>query len=575
MTEELSKTQRLKEITSILRQHSFISNFYHQTNPDEILATFQELGPTFIKLGQMLSTRPDLVSPEYITALRTLQDKVPADDYQTVAQIFQTETGKSIDEVFKTFEHQPFASASVGQCHYATLPDDTKVVVKIQHPAVSQLIKVDLALFKKAIKLLKYIPGDLSVVNLDAVVDQLSASLLSEVNTLQEAKNGVEFYNLNNGDGIIQVPRVYLKYCHQKILVNEAMKGKSIKHLISQPLPEDQEQEQQLKDIQSQIAQILVKNFIKQVFVDHFFHADPHPGNILFYQVDSDNPYMATDHEYTKQFGDLTIHFSSQRQLPNYRLVYLDFGMMGTLTSAMADDIAQIIIALTSKDNYRISRAVLNVCNRTDEVDEQKFIREFSQFVRPYLNTQLANINIPQMLYAITELCRNNHLQLKPEVTLLFKAFGTLEGTIAKLDPSLSMMEVAKPFAKDYFKRHFNWKDVVTTHLGSTYNNLEAAARLPEKLERTMDQVATGDTKINLHYIGQKRVLAKFDQLLNRLLVVIMLASLILSSSILVVGSRDRFIYRLGTAGWIIAIVVSIALVISSLRKKWKHYVNE
>ena len=280
---------------------------------------------------------------------------------------------------------------------------------------------------------------------------------------------------------------------------------------------------------------------------------------------------MATDHEYTKQFGDLTIHFSSQRQLPDYRLVYLDFGMMGTLTSAMADDIAQIIIALTSKDNYRISRAVLNVCNRTGEVDEQKFIREFSQFVRPYLNTQLANINIPQMLYAITQLCRNNHLQLKPEVTLLFKAFGTLEGTIAKLDPSLSMMDVAKPFAKDYFKRHFNWKDVVTTHLGSTYNNLEAAARLPEKMERTMDQVATGDTKINLHYIGQKRVLAKLDQLLNRLLVVIMLASLILSSSILVVGSRDRFIYRLGTAGWIIAIVVSIALVISSLRKKWKH----
>lgn len=571
MTEELSKTQRLKEITSILRQHSFISNFYHQTNPDEILATFQELGTTFIKLGQMLSTRPDLVSPEYITALRTLQDKVPADDYQTVAQIFRTETGKSLDEVFKTFEHQPFASASVGQCHYATLPDDTKVVVKIQHPAVSQLIKVDLALFKKAIKLLKYVPGDLSVVDLDAVLDQLSASLLSEVNTLQEAKNGIEFYNLNNGDGIIQVPRVYLKYCHQKVLVNEAMKGKSIKNLISQPLPEDQEQAQQLKDMQSQVAQILVKNFIKQVFVDHFFHADPHPGNILFYQVDSDKPSMATNHEYTKQFGDLTIHFSSQRQLPDYRLVYLDFGMMGTLTSAMADDIAQIIIALTSKDNYRISRAVLNVCNRTDEVDEQKFICEFSQFVRPYLNDQLANINIPQMLYAITQLCHNNHLQLKPEVTLLFKAFGTLEGTIAKLDPSLSMMEVAKPFAKDYFKRHFNWKDVVTTHLGSAYNNLEAAARLPEKMERTMDQIATGDTKINLHYIGQKRVLAKLDQLLNRLLVVIMLASLILSSSILVVGSRDRFIYRLGTAGWIIAIVVSIALVISSLRKKWKH----
>ena len=270
MTKEISKTQRLKEITKILREHSFISNFYHQTNPDEILATFQELGPTFIKLGQMLSTRPDLVSPEYITALRTLQDDVPADDYETVAQIFQSETGQTIDEVFKTFEHQPFASASVGQCHYATLPDDTKVVVKIQHPAVSKLIKVDLALFKRAISLLKYVPGDLSVVDLDAVVNQLSTSLLSEVNTLKEAQNGVKFYNLNNGNGIIQVPRVYMKYCHPKVLVNEAVKGQSIKHLMNQPLSKDPTQAQQTKEMQSHIAQVLVKNFIKQVFVDHF-----------------------------------------------------------------------------------------------------------------------------------------------------------------------------------------------------------------------------------------------------------------------------------------------------------------
>ncbi len=135
MATQISQAERLREIMGILRRHSFISNFYHQTNPDEVLATFQELGPTFIKLGQMLSTRPDLVSPDYIKALRTLQDKVPADDYDTVAQIFLNETGQTIDQAFKTFAHQPFASASVGQCHYATLEDGTKVVVKIQQSA--------------------------------------------------------------------------------------------------------------------------------------------------------------------------------------------------------------------------------------------------------------------------------------------------------------------------------------------------------------------------------------------------------------------------------------------------------
>lgn len=571
MTEEISQTSRVKEITGILRKHSFLSNFYHQTNPDEILATFQELGPTFIKLGQMLSTRPDLVSPQYIKALRTLQDDVPADDYETVAKVFEDATGKKIEDVFTSFDKHPFASASVGQCHYAVLPDGKKVVVKIQHPAVSQLIKVDLSLFKKAIRLLKYVPGDLSVVDLNAVVDQLSASLLSEVDTVQEAKNGVKFYELNNNDGIIEVPQVYTDYCHPKVLVNEAMPGKSIKYLMAKKLPEDPTAAGKQRQLQKNVATTLVRNFIKEVFVDHFFHADPHPGNILLHYLQDDPQQMATDHELTKSFGDLTLHISSEHQLPPYRLIYLDFGMMGTLSSSLADDIAQIIIALTSKDDYRISRAVLNVCNRTGEVDEQRFLREFSSFIRPYLNAQLSSIDIPQMLFSITQLCKDNQLQLKPEVTILFKAFGTLEGSIAKLDPSLSMMEVAKPFARDYFKRHFNLKESVIEHLGSAYNNLEAASRLPEKMERTLDQITTGDSRINLHYIGQKKVLNKIDHLLNRLLIVIMLASLILSSSVLVVGSRDRFIYRLGVGGWLFAIIVAIILVISTLRKRWQQ----
>lgn len=571
MTKEISPTSRVKEIMGILRKHSFLSNFYHQTNPSEILATFQELGPTFIKLGQMLSTRPDLVSPEYIRALRTLQDDVPADDFQTVSKVFTAATGKQIHDVFATFDEQPFASASVGQCHYATLQDGKKVVVKVQHPAVSQLIKVDLALFKKAVHLIKYVPGDFSVVDFNAVVDQLSASLLSEVDTMQEARNGVRFYDLNNGDNIIQVPRVYMDYCHPQVLVNEAMPGKSIKYLLSQQVPADPEKARQQKQLHQIIAHVLVNNFIKEVFEDHFFHADPHPGNILFYPLNDEQTQMATDQEITKTFGEVTLHLSHQHQLPPYRLVYLDFGMMGTLTSTLADDIAQIILALTSKDNYRISQAVLNVCNRTGEVDEQKFLREFSSFIRPYLNAQLSSIDVAQMLFSITQLCQANHLQLKPEVTILFKAFGTLEGSIAKLDPSLSMMEVAKPFARDYFKRHFHLRESLYQYLGTAYTNFESSLRLPQKIERSLDQVTTGNARVNLHYIGQKKVLNQIDRLLNRLLIVIMLASLILSSSILVVGSRDRFIYRLGVGGWLVAVIVAIILVISSLHKRWQN----
>lgn len=569
MAASISKSERLTEILKIMRRHQFLTNFYHQTHPEEVLAAFQELGPTFIKMGQLISTRPDLVSPAYIKALSKLQDQVPADSYKTVCQVFKNNTGHLPEELFKSFDHQPFASASVGQCHYATLKDGTKVVVKVQHPAVDQLIKADLALFRRAIKLLKYVPGKLTVVDFNQVLDELSNSLLSEVNTMQEAVWGQEFYQNNNGDGIIRVPKVYLDQCHPQILVNQAMTGKSIKYLVAQKQPSDKAAAQQWQTERKTIAETLVRNFIKQVFEDHFFHADPHPGNILFYRVKHQNE-LATTNEVKREFGDLTVHFSTQQSLPPYRLVYLDFGMMGRLSSAMADGIAQIILAVASQDEFGAAQAVLNVCNRTGEVDEQGFSRDFARFIQPYLHTPLAKIDMGQLIFSITQLCQGHHLQLRSEVTLLFKAFGSLEMTVAKLDPDISMMSVARPFATQWFKDHYHFKESLTHHVHQGYSALIAGAQIPTKANRLLDQLLTGQARVNLKYVGQRKVLDKLNRLLNRLLIVIMLASLIMSSSILVVGSSAHpIIYKLGVAGWILAIVITAIFLIKNAYTSW------
>lgn len=177
--EDIKKSTRLHKIMQVMRKYHFVSNFYHQTNPQEICQALQELGPTFIKLGQILSTRPDLVSPSYIKELRRLQDQVKADDYATVEHTFKEETGKSINDVFASFEKKPFASASIGQVHHATLKDGTAVVVKVQHPEVGALVNTDLTLLRKAVVLFKYVPQDIAVVDLNKVIDELSASLLS------------------------------------------------------------------------------------------------------------------------------------------------------------------------------------------------------------------------------------------------------------------------------------------------------------------------------------------------------------------------------------------------------------
>lgn len=573
--DELKKSTRLREIVQVIRKYHFVSNFYHQTNPENIRQTLQELGPTFIKLGQIMSTRPDLVSPAYIKELRRLQDQVKADNFITVQQTFTKETGKKIADVFDDFDPQPFASASIGQVHHAKLKDGTPVVVKIQHPEVETLVSTDLALLRKAVSLLKYVPKDITVVDLKKVIDELGSSLLSEVNTLDEAHNGQEFYQLNNGDGPIMVPQVYIKHCAPKVLVNEAMPGKSIRHLFEGPVvtsPDDP-----VAKKRRQVALTLVNNFLKQIFVDHFFHADPHPGNILIRELaPGENNDLATTKQVEKSLGNMTVGYQRQESLPAYRIIYLDFGMMGRLTPALANNIAQVVIAINTQDVRKIGRAVLNICNRTGEVDETKFFKELGAFIQPYFSAGIGNIDFANVLYQIIQLCQGNHLQIKSEVTLLIKAFGTLEGTIAKLDPSLSMMEVAQDFGRHYLMRNFNWRTAVNNNLMNLLFASQATAKMPEKINELIDTFVSGDAKVDLQYKDQKNVLKQLERLMNRFMIAIILAAVILGSSLLVEGSTSHpHIFRLGVTGYSISLVIIGLLIVSELIHRWRDWRNK
>lgn len=572
----LSQKTRLKQIIKVLNEHSFITNFYRQKHPEEIRAALEELGPTFIKVGQLLSTRPDLVSPEYIKELRQLQDHVDIDSFATVQKTFQEQTGKRIDEVFKTFDPKPFASASIGQTHHATLPDGTPVVVKVQHPAVTQLVQTDLALFRRALNMISYTPIDFSVIDPKRVLDELSTSLLHEIDTTTEVENGQEFYRLNNGDDIIQVPKVYPKYCTQKILVNEAMPGQSIKHLMNEKLPDDEQKAKQLKDRNHYLAHVLVENFIKQVFEDHFFHADPHPGNVLFYELSADDvkkQATAKEIDYHKKLGNNEITIEKEHSLPPYRLVYLDFGMMGRLSPDLTDNIANIVVALNSKSTRQIGKAILSVCNQTGKVDEGEFYNQLGNFMAPYFNAGLGSIDLPNMLFQVISLCRQNNLQVKPEVTLLIKAFSSIEGIVSTLDPDMSMMEVARPFAKKYIFKHFDWKESLENGAWQARQAALNSVALPSRINDLLEVLSSGQAKINFQYKDQAKLLRTLERMVNRLLIVIILAAVILGSSMLVeAGTKHPAVFRLGTTGYTIALIIILFLCISELIRYWKEH---
>ncbi len=564
---------RLKEILSVIRQYKLITNFYHQTNPQAVREALEQLGPTFIKAGQLLSTRPDLVSPAYIKELQQLQDNVPPEPFLVAKKRVEAAIQQPIEEVFSSFDQHPFASASIGQTYHAQLTDGTKVVVKVQHHNVPELVRTDLSLFDKALRILKIVPTGKSAINIDRAYQELRKSLLNEIDTKLEASNGAEFYRLNNGDGIIRVPKVYPQYSGQGVLVNQAMNGKSIKHYLAQPLAEDEQQRQAQQKERHYLAKELVRNFIKQVFDDHYFHADPHPGNILFYRLPvNDQPTLKTTHQWSKKVMGTSIATQTQTVLPPLRLVYLDFGMMGHLTPNLADGIAQIVLALNSKDEQAIGTAILAVCNRVGPVDELRFYRQLGELISPYFNEGLGDIDFADLLFHIIHLCEDNNLQVKSEVTLLVKAFGMLENTVAKLDPELSMMEVARPFAKKYFWQKFNFRNLVDEQLLALVKGVQSTSQFPTRINRFLQILSNGQVQINFRYQNERKVLKYLEKIVDRLMVVIILAAVILGSSILVKGSDDHSsINHIGMIGYLVAILVIIILLVSTLIERWRH----
>ncbi|MCI2031272.1 ABC1 kinase family protein [Limosilactobacillus sp.] len=571
-----SPGKRLRRIMQVMREYHFLSNFYHQKNPDEVCQALEELGPTFIKMGQILSTRSDLVSPEYVKAFRKLQDDVPADDFASVKETFETETGKKISAAFKSFEEKPFASASIGQVHHAELKDGTSVVVKVQHPDVTKLVSTDLALLRRAVELLKYVPTGISVVDPIKIFNELSNSLRKEIDTIQEAKNGIEFYRLNNDHSIIRVPKVYLEYCAPKILVNESMPGKSIKYLANTPLSKKPAKAKEQQEMRHQIAQALVKNFLKQVFVDHYFQADPHPGNILIHEMSQDEQQarkFETTKSYQKQVGYTNFSYQKQEALPPYQVIWIDFGMMGRISPSTADGIAKIVLAINSQDIHEIGQAIIPMCEQTGPLNEQKFYRELGRFLRPYLNTGLADINFTKMLYQIVQLCQSNNLHIHSQVTMLVRAFGILESVIAKLDPSLSMLEVARPFGKQYLKQHFDLRHQLDNSLWNSYRAVRDITRMPGKLNTFFDAISEGNARVNLHYSDQEKLMKWVSRIVNRIIIAIILAAIIVGSSLLVEGSADHpHIYHLGVLGYSLAIAIITIMAISEMVRRYKKY---
>ncbi|HBL1857926.1 TPA: AarF/ABC1/UbiB kinase family protein [Enterococcus faecium] len=569
---------RLAEIIRVFINYNVVPNFVQQKNPEQVKKAFEELGPTFIKIGQMLSVREDLLSSAFTQTFKTLQDSVPSDTFSTVKKTIETELSLSLSDIFDDFSKSPFASASMGQAHRAKLKNGDSVVVKIQHPNIAEEIRLDLQLFERAIPLIKYIP-ETSVVDLKGVLQEVKRSLINEMDFLKESQNGEQFYQKNNGWKEIRIPKIYDAFCSKKVIVMEEMSGKNLNHLMNAKNgTETFITGIQNKQLKQEVAKLLVENFMKQVFDDGFFHADPHPGNLLFHVLTKEEQTRAsqkTETVHKKEFGSFTFRASTSTEDPvaPYTVNYIDFGMMGHLSAGLRQKLTQAVLALYTKDAYRIEKAVLRLCQQEGVFDESRFHQELTSFLEQYYDSPIDEINLQEVFTHVVTICHQNNLQFDRDITLLLKAFGTLEGVIRVLDPEVSLMEVASPFAQHYFLTHLDVEDTLKQSGLDLLEGMKAAPKIPQQLHHLLEMWSSGQGKVNLELKKQDKLLSRIESMINRLVFGMILAALIVGSSLLVQAApveNAEVVSLLGIFTYAIAAFVIIFLAIDALIQMYK-----
>lgn len=524
--------KRLREIVKIFVSYGFgylvdakLKN-NQEKSPENLRKALIELGPTFIKFGQILSTRPDFIPANYIKELEKLQDSVSSEDISIIDKIFYKEFKCSIKETFIDFEERPIASASIAQVHRATLNGGRKVVVKIQHQDIYEKMNLDIKILMRLAKIANSKFED-SVINPMEVLQEIKDATEKELNFYNEAENIKKFRRLNKGVVCIYAPEVIEEFSGKKVITMEAIEGfkiTDIEKLLLQGYD------------RNDVAKKLSLSFFKQAFDDGFFHGDPHPGNLL---------------------------------INDGRICFIDFGIIGELSPSIKKWINEAIIAIATKDIERIISFIMAVGVKTGKVNSNYLYEDLEYLFDNYLVTSLKNIKISVLLQEIFQIANRNNVQLPRDLVSLIRAMVILEGVVAQLAPEIDILDVVIPFVrlkgKKIIKENFD-KDQLAFKL---YNFTSDGMKLPSKLIELINSIVRGRTKIQFQVENLNSSIFQLNRMVNRMVFGFIVAAMIISSALIVnsnVGPKVVGISIIGITGYLISAVFALWLMISIIK---------
>lgn len=488
----------------------------------------EELGPTFVKLGQVLSTRPDLISPEYLHELAELQDNVPPFSFAEVEEIFLMETGKKPHELFLEFNKQPMAAASIGQVHWGRLQDGNEVVIKVQRPDIENIIAVDLEILAYLASLMEQYLEELQGHRPSAVVGEFARSLSLEIDYMFEVANIQRFARQFRDNKSIYVPLVYADLSTERILTMEYIKG-----IKASKVATLRSQGYDLHLIAERGANLVME----QVFVHGFFHGDPHPGNIFI--------------------------------LPGDVICFLDFGMMGRISRQDREDFTDLMLSIVTKNDRKITAGVLSITTPFGKLDHAALSRDLGDLLERYMYLPLKDLQAGKILRELLDLVQRHKLSIKPNLYLMIKALSTIEGVGLLLNPDLEIIKLAEPYVKKVKADRLR-PSRLAEEIGETSGEyLKLIQEVPEEVRGILQQLRAGRMKLEFEHRGLGRLTKVLDQVSNRIAFAIVMAAQIIGSSLIVLSGippKWHEIPIIGLVGFLVAGIMGFWLLISIIR---------
>jgi ubiquinone biosynthesis protein len=528
-----------------------------------------ELGPAYIKLGQILSTRPDLVPEPYIRELKHFQDDVDPISFSVVEETIERELGARISKLFAEFNHEPLGSASLGQVHEATLHDGRDVVVKTQRPGIRETLADDIEFFREFARFLTAHTRAGQRIDLIGIIQQLEMALIDELDYRVEARNAAAFRRALAGFPRLLIPRVIEAYTSEKVLTTERIRGIKI---------DDIPKVSRVEHDFAALAEEFAKAYLKQITIDGHFHADPHPGNVFIVMPGSANPWTPAEVVAEERRGrrrpaltplsklEEEAREEARDEVPALpapdepKLAIIDFGMTARLSTTMRDQIVRLLLDIAENRGDDAAETLIEIGQLSEHFNRQEFVGAVASMVGRNYNLDIGEIEAGALLYEMLNLSYAQGLRLPAELTLLAKALFNLDAVTRALDPTFSPITAIREFstriANERARRELSLSRVF--QVATQTSDLISA--LPHRLDILTERLAANDFAVKFESPQVHVLLRGMQKIANRVFSGLVLGGIVVASAMLLPHRRT-----LGTIGFIIAALIGLYMVVSIL----------